>query len=126
MADWGMTWNDDKILRRTNAAIDATSKEVAENVMADAKKILKKKAKTTTEKGLLDQFYVTKSKFTGGGYIVYSQGPQNWRPPYHASFLEMGTFKDQAKPYLRPANKMNKRPANKLFQDNLNKEMAKP
>lgn len=121
MADWGIKWFGDKILKQTNAIMDTTSKEVAENVMTDAQKILKKKAKTTTEKGLLNQFYVDKSKFKNGGYLVYCQGPKNWTPPYHASFLEMGTYKDQAKPFLRPANKMNRRKANKLYQDNLDK-----
>ena len=90
---------------------------MANKVMEDAKKILKQKAKTTTDRGLLSQFSVEKSKYKTGGYVVYCQGPKNWRPPYHASFLEMGTFKDAAKPFLRPAYKKNRRKANKMFQE---------
>lgn len=110
-------WFGNKILVETENRMEKVCKVMAEKVMADAKAILKQKAKTTTEKGLLSQFYVEKSKYKTGGYVVYCQGPKNWRPPYHASFLEMGTFKDQAKPYMRPAYKRNRRKANKMFQD---------
>ena len=119
MSGYKIDWFADDVLKKTNIIMDRVSKDVAENVMADAKKILKSKAKTTTEKGLLSQFYVDKSKFKNGGYLVYCQGPKKWWPPYHASFLEMGSYKDQAKPYLRPANNKNKRKANKMFQEAL-------
>lgn len=112
-------WFGDDVLKKTNAIMETVSKKVAENVMKDAKKILKQKAKTTTEKGLLSQFYIEKSKFKHGGYLVWCQGPKKWHPPYHASFLEMGTFKDQAKPYMRPAKKKNERKANKMFKEAL-------
>jgi HK97 gp10 family phage protein len=114
-------WFGDKILEATNKAMVRVCKSSAENVMADAKKILKQKAKTTSELGLLSQFYVEKSKYETGGYIVWCQGPKNWHPPYHASFLEMGTFKDEAKPFMRPAYKKNRRKANKMFQDEADK-----
>ena len=119
MSDWGMEWFGDDILEATNSVVARTSKKVAEIVMTDAKKILKSKAKTTTERGLLSQFYIDKSKFKNGGYLVYCQGPKKWHKPYHASFLEMGTFKDQAKPFMRPAVKKNKRKANKMYQEDL-------
>jgi HK97 gp10 family phage protein len=114
-------WNGDQILKDTRVLVDNVSKEIAENIEADAKKILKRKAKTTTEKGLLDQFYVDKSKFKNGGYLVWCQGPKNWHEPYHASFFEMGTYKDEAKPFMRPAAKKNKAKAKKMYQDGLNK-----
>jgi HK97 gp10 family phage protein len=116
-----MEWFGEKVLAKTQSIVDSVSKDVAENVMADAKKILKKKAKTTTEKGLLSQLYVDKSKFKNGGYLVWCQGPKNWKAPYHASFLEMGTYKDQAKPFMRPAARKNRGKAKKMFQDGLNK-----
>lgn len=121
MPDWKMDWFDDDILRKTNVLMENVTKDIAKNVMADAKKILKRKAKTTTDRGLLAQFYIDKSKFKHGGYLVHCQGPKKWWPPYHASFLEMGTYKDQAKPYLRPAIKKNRRKANKMFEDGLDK-----
>jgi len=37
----------------------------------------------------------------------------------------MGTFKDEAKPFVRPTKKNNQKKANKLFEQNYNKEMAK-
>lgn len=119
--DWTMEWFADDVIKETNVLMDKVSKKVAENVMADAKKILKQKAKTTTEKGLLSQFYVDKSKFKNGGYLVHVQGPKKFTPPFHASYLEMGSFKDEAKPYLRPAKKKNERKAKKLYQDALDK-----
>ncbi len=112
-------WFADKVLDKVNVIVDDVSKEVAECVQADAKRLLKQKAKTTTERGLMDQFSVQKSKYRGGGWLVWSQGPGKWRKPYHASFVEMGTFKDEAKPFMRPAAKKNKRKAKKMFKDAL-------
>ena len=114
-------WFGNKVLAASKVVLNSVSKEVANDVMKDAKKILKQKAKTTTERGLLSQFYVEKSKFKDGGYVTYCQGPKDWTAPYHASFLELGTFKDQAKPFMRPSAKKNKRPANKKYQDAMDK-----
>jgi len=114
-------WFDKKVLQATKKLMDTVSEEVAKNVMSDAKKILKQKAKTTTEQGLLDQFDVRESKFKDGGYLVMCQGPGNVVGKYHASFLEMGTFKDEAKPFMRPARKKNIRKANKMYQDGFDK-----
>ena len=114
-------WRDKEVLNAAKIVLGKVSKEVAENVMKDAKRILKQKAKTTTETGLLDQFDVRESKFKDGGWLVYCQGPGNWRPPYHASFVELGTFKDEAKPFMRPAKERWKRKANRMFQEGLDK-----
>ena len=51
------------------------------------------------------------SRFTGGGRIVQAQGPRNWSTPYHASFVELGTHKMAAIPFLRPALKARKKRA---------------
>ena len=114
-------WHEKEVLNAVKIVLRNVSKEVAENVMKDAKRILKQKAKTTTAGGLLSQFDVRKSKFKDGGYLVYCQGPGNWRPPYHASFVEMGTFKDEPKPFMRPAYKKNKGKANRTFQQELDR-----
>ena len=114
-------WFGKEVLKGTEHLLKAVSKEIAENVMADAKKILKQKANTTTEKGLLDQFSIVPSKYDDGGYLIYCQGPNKWWPPYHASFLELGTYKDMAKPFLNPARKKNKAKANRMFQEALDK-----
>ena len=116
-------WFDKEVLSKTKMIVDAVSKEVAEDVAEDAKKILRQKAKTTSERGLLTQFSVDKSKFKDGGYLAQCQGPKNWHPPYHAIFVDMGTFKDEAKPFMRPAARKNKRIANKKFQDALDNKL---
>jgi len=85
-------WYGDQVLNASKIALDISSKKVAEIVMEDAKKILKQKAKTTTEQGLLSQFYTQKSKFKDGGYVVHCQGPDNWRKPYHACVLGYDTW----------------------------------
>lgn len=112
-------WYAKDVLKQTQNAVRTVSKDVAQDVERDAKRILKQKADKTTADGLLSQFEVQKSKFKDGGYVVIVQGPVNWRPPYHASFLEMGTYKDEAKPFLRPATKKNRRRANRMYQEAL-------
>jgi len=114
-------WHANKVINAAKIVLKNVSKEVANDVMDDAKRILNQKAKTTTETGLLSQFYVEKSKFKDGGYIIWCQGPKNWKPPYHASFLEMGTYKDVAKSFMRPAAKKNKSSANRKFKSALDK-----
>ena len=122
-------WHDKEVLNAAKIVLGNVSKEVAENVMNDAKRILKQKAKTTTETGLLDQFDVRKSKFKDGGWLVYCQGPGNWHEPYHASFMERGAPNKEgkrhgaveAKPFMRPAKERWKRKANRMFQDGLDK-----
>ena len=113
-------WYDKEVMNAVKAKLDRVSKEVANDVMNDAKRILQQKAKATTERGLLSQFTIAESKF-GDGYLVWCQGPMNWHQPFHASFLEMGTYKDQAKPYMRPARKKNLTPAKKKWQEALDK-----
>lgn len=127
-------WFGGEVLEATNKAMIRVCKEVAFDVMADAKKILKQKAKTTTDRGLLNQFYVEKSKYKTGGYIVYCQGPKKWWPKYHAAFVELGNvwihpggnkaapkINLPAIPFLRPAYKKNRRKANKMFQEEADK-----
>jgi len=128
-------WFGEEVLNAAKLVLKKTSKEVANDVMNDAKTILSKKAETTTERGLLSQFDIKPSKYDEGTYIIWCQGPGNWHPPYHASFVEMGYFSSiwgkykintspvhvAAKPFMRPANKMNKRPANLKYQAALDK-----
>ena len=130
-------WFAEKILGRISKAAEKTSKKVAEDVGDDAEAILKQKATTTTERGLLDQFSIKKSKFKNGGYLVYCQGPGKWRKPYHASFVEMGSWVHPygnkkrkkvylpPKPFMRPAASKNRKSAIKLYEKNINKEMLK-
>ncbi len=117
-------WNGKEVLNAAVIILGKVTKEVAENVMEDAKRILRHKAKTKSERGLLKQFSIEKSKFKDGGLLVYCQGPGKWWPPYHASFLELGLHKTRemdAKPFMRPAYKRYKRKADKLYQAALDK-----
>ena len=114
-------WHGEKVLNAAKIVLKNASREIAENVMADAKRILKQKATTTTEKGLLDQFYIEPSIFDETSFVIWCQGPKKWWPPYHASFLELGTYKDIPKPFLNPARKKNKSKAKKMYQDALDK-----
>ena len=114
-------WCDKEVVNAAKIVLKNTSKEIAKIVMQDAQKHLRRKATTTTEKGLLDQFSIEPSKYDKTTYLVWCQGPNKWWPPYHASFLEMGTFKDIAKPFMRPAGKKNKSKAKRMYQEALDK-----
>ena len=133
MADFKIAWYGGQVLNASKIVVKNVSKEVAKDVMEDAKSILKRKAKTTSERGLLSQFEVKKSLFEDGGYIISCQGPGNWHPPYHASFVEMGSwvhpYGNKAAPkvylppkaFMRPAAKKNKRKANRKLRRALDK-----
>jgi len=60
MSDFKMAWYGDQVLNASKIVVKNVSKEVAKDVMEDAKSILKRKAKTTTDRGLLSQFSVEK------------------------------------------------------------------
>jgi len=124
-------WFGDDVIRETNRVMARVEKEIAEDVMNDAIKILKKNAESTSGKkksygtspgGLTDQFHIAKSKFKNGGYLVWCQGPGHWHPPYHASFIELGTHKTRnmaAQPFMRPAARKNRRSAKRKMQEAL-------
>jgi len=110
-----MEWDAKKVINAAQAAMEDVSKKVADNIMDDAKRILTQKANTLSEGGLIDQFSVEPGKYSNT-FLVWCQGPKKWKKPFHASFVEMGTYKDVAKPFMRPASKKNKRTADKLYQ----------
>ena len=114
-------WFGKKVEKAIIKALSEESKKAADKIEEDAKRLLSQKAKHTTPGGLLDQFSVEKSKYNDG-YVVWCQGPGNWKKSYHASFVELGTYKDEAKPFLRPTMKKHKRPTRAAFKkaiDNL-------
>ena len=63
---------------------------------------------------------VKKSKYKNGGYIVVAHGPRNY-DRYYASFVELGTKDNEAKPFMRPAVTRNDRKVQKMFADRLKK-----
>ena len=129
-------WNGDEVLNAAKIVLRKSSMEIAKKVMADAKSILRQKAETTTEKGLLDQFGIEPSKFDKTAFVVWCQGPSKWWPPYHASFVELGAYSMEwgryqkgskqgeyidPKPFMNPARKRNKGKAKRIYQDALDK-----
>lgn len=75
-------------------------KEKAEAVAAHAKRILKGKTSGTGK--LASEINVVVSQFDDVDFLVEAQGKGSYTR-YYASFVELGTFKDEAQPYLRPA-----------------------
>jgi len=115
-----INWNDIEVLKNVARFSLEGSKEVAKKVEADAKRILKQKAKHTTPGGLLSQFDILTSKYKDS-YAVICQGPANWHGKYHASFVELGTYKDTPKPFMRPARKKWLNPSKKIWEKHIEK-----
>jgi HK97 gp10 family phage protein len=59
---------------------------------------------------------VKKSRYDG--YMVVVQGKGNYEK-YYASFVELGSYKDEAKPYLRPSMHKNKQTIYRMYRDAL-------
>ncbi len=116
-----MVWFDKEVLNAAKKILRDASLEIAENVRDDAMAVLKQKATTTTERGLLAQFDIIPSKHDETSFLVWCQGPRKWWPPFHASFVELGTYKDTAKPFLRVAAHKQKRNATRTYQKHLEK-----
>lgn len=93
--------------------MDEVCKEGAEMIAEDARSLAPKK----TGK-LASEIDVRTSKYEGGGYVVEAQGAGNY-DKYYAAFVEVGTHKMAAQPYMRPAVKKNRKKIQKLMQDKL-------
>lgn len=122
-------WHEKEVMNAAKAILGKVSKEVAKNIEKDAKRLLKQKVDKTTSDGLLSQFDVRPSKFDKETFLIYCQGPGNWKEPYHASFIEMGTPNKKGKRHgttearslMRPAKERWKRKANRMYQQELDK-----
>lgn len=114
-----MIWRSKEVIKAVKTNLRKSSKEIAESVMKDAVRRLREKADTKSERGLLTQFDMVASSLNDESFLVWCQGPRNWLPPYHASFVELGTVKTKAKPYLNPARKAHKSIAKQKFKEAL-------
>jgi len=103
-------WQQNRVLAKVEAVSEDWVDKYANRIERDAKQKLRQGAKHPTGH-LAREISVFTSKFKGGGKMVQAQGPRNWSEPYHASFVELGTSKMQAIPFMRPAFKKNKRAA---------------
>ena len=110
-------WNDKQLLAKVDDITKKIAKEGADWVKNDAQKILMSKAKHPTG-DLASQIDIKVSKFKGGGYIVQAQGA-GYRKPYRASFVELGTHKMAAIPFLRPSLRKNKTRIHRAYKDRL-------
>jgi len=93
-------WKPEQFKKAVGIGVDEILKEGAERILSDAR------ANVPVKTGTLQrEIEVKVSKYDG--YIVQAQGPKNY-DRYYASFVELGTWKMKARPYLRPALKKNK------------------
>jgi HK97 gp10 family phage protein len=110
-------WDDIKYLKAFEQAVDKVLEKGAKGVVDDARKIITSKAKHPTGT-LARQIEFKVSQFKDGGYIVEAQGPGNYQK-YYAIFVELGTSKMKAIPYLRPAIKRAKFRMRKLMENEI-------
>ena len=108
-------WHDKELIKKVQHIADNIAEEGAKQVSADAKKILMRAAKHPTGK-LASEIEIKTSKFKDGGFIVQAQGPGNY-DKFYATFVELGTHKMEAIPFLRPSLHKNKRKIRKRFKD---------
>lgn len=104
-------WQKNRVLAKIEAINEQWSERYAERIKQMAKTNLMGGAKSPTGH-LASEIDVFKSRYKDGGHYVQAQGPGNWSPPYHASFVELGlskTRKMTAIPFMRPALKQNRR-----------------
>lgn len=112
-----IVWNDKYLLGAVKVIAENVAEEAAGWILNDARMFLAAKARHPTGK-LSSEIEIKKSKFPDGGYIVQAQGPGNY-DKFYASFVELGTFKDEALPYLRPALHKNKAKILRRFKEML-------
>jgi len=103
-------WNGDEFLKLAEHALHGATLRSA-NIVAR-----KARTKAPWESGeLATSITVEESKFKNGGHLVVAQGPGNY-DKYYASFVELGTHKMAARPFLRPALKQSKAEILKEFE----------
>jgi len=108
-----IVWNDKEVLRVVDRELKEATKEGAEIVAASAQRRVPVKTGD-----LKRSIKVKESKFEDGGHIVGAQFKGDYKK-YYASFVELGTFKDRAQPFLRPALHGSKRKIQKRFENRI-------
>ena len=111
-------WDIKKHLDLVDKAMDEAAQEGAEWIAKSAQRQIRRSAKNPTGQ-LASEIEVVKSKDKGGGYRVEAQGPGNYTR-FYASFVELGTKKMDAIPYLRPALKRGRSRVRRLYANKLN------
>ena len=112
-----LEWNDRDILRNISNITQAISREGAVLIARETRQAIP----WDTGK-LATSVHVEKSRYKDGGYMVTVQGPKYGSyGKWYASFVELGTYKDTAQPYLRPTMHRNARKIQKMYRDALTK-----
>ena len=108
-----LIWNEKGILTATRNAVKVATREGAEKVAADARKMVPKKTGA-----LAASIEVKESRFEDGGHLVEAYGDKG-AGRYYASFVELGTVGRAATPFLRPALHNNKAKILKAYEGKL-------
>lgn len=87
-------WNDAGLMEETRNTMEFKNREMANFVAAKARSLA-----PWHSGDLAVSIRVEKSRFKNGGFLVVADGSEK----YHATFMELGTHKDEAQPFLRPA-----------------------
>lgn len=74
--------------------------------------------------GVSERYIVTVRRGKRQGRSVFSSQRRQSRGAYYAHFVEFGTEKQEAQPFLRPAFEENKNPAVTVFADTFRKRVA--
>jgi len=107
----GLAWDGDALMNATRNAVHEALEESAHIVARLARALC---PKDTGE--LADSIEVAESKFKDGGFLVIAQGPGNY-DDFYATFVELGTHKTKAQPFLRPALYNGRNLARDRFKD---------
>lgn len=108
-------WNAKPYVNEVRAAMErvaeigakATAEDASRRLESHFKRKVRFSEETHSTGELASQIEVKASQFKDGGWVVVAQGPGNY-DRYYASFVELGTSKMEAIPYLRPALRRNK------------------
>jgi HK97 gp10 family phage protein len=112
-----LEWDDRKIMASISSIAQGISREGAALIAKDTRQAIPWDTGT-----LATSVRVEKSRYKDGGYMATVQGPSiGSYGKWYASFVELGTFKDTAQPFLRPSMHKNTRKIQKMYRDALTK-----
>jgi len=93
-----VTWNKRGVMNTLRHEIEVREKMGAVEVAKAARSLA-----PWRDGHLATSIRIFKSMFVDGGWVVHAYGRTDPPEKFYASFLEYGTFKDNAHPFLVPA-----------------------
>lgn len=106
--------DDKKAAAIVRGIVNDEALSIARNIAIDAKMLA-----PVDEGDLVMSVRAVKSKFKDGGAIVIAGGGSE----YYASFIELGTKKKPAQPFLRPAAERNRSKAKRQVEVALKRKL---